>query len=217
MRSDRFSLLAPWAGVAFFFLAIIGAALMLWKIPDPEDSDAGIIDFYNDSTAHVLQIIGAYMWALAAVALLWFATHLRTLIREAEGGPGNLANFGFAGAIIFVLLSLVAASAFTAAGGAIEIGGASRNPDADWMRVLPQFGFGLYRIPAVWGAIVFIYTTSIVTMKTGVLPKWTARAGFVLALIPLILITPVPMLAIPIWVLCVSIALMRKQAPSLAS
>jgi len=80
--------------------------------------------------------------------------------------------------------------------------------------MLPQLGFGLFRIGAVWGAILLIYTTSIVSLKTGVFSKGIARAGFVLGAIPLILITPIPMITIPIWVLVISIVMLRQQSSS---
>jgi len=94
MPASRFDRMAPWAGIAFVVLSLTGAAMMLWKIPDPEDSDAGIMSYYGDSGSHVVQIIGDYLWTLAAVAFLWFVVHLWTRLRRAEGEPGNLSTLG---------------------------------------------------------------------------------------------------------------------------
>jgi hypothetical protein len=124
----------PWAGFGFVVLCVAGAALMLAKMPDPEDSNSRIIDFYNDSTAHYLAILGYYFWSIANVLLLWFLIDLHKTLRRAEGGDGNVATFGFAAGILMIALLLISAATFVTVGGAIEIGGAETITDPEWMR-----------------------------------------------------------------------------------
>ncbi len=55
-------------------------------------------------------------------------------------------------------------------------------------------------------AIVLVLTTSIVTLQTGVFPQWLAWLGFVAAFALLFAIIFLPMLALLIWVLVVSVS-----------
>lgn len=211
MERTRFEQWAAWAGIAFAVLIIVAAGLMLAKIPDPEDPDAKIIEFYNDTTAHVLMIAGMYLWTFACMLFLFLLVHLRRVLGRAEGAGQDLSSVAFAAGLVFIILMMISAMAIVAPAGAIELGGSDNSLDPDYMRILPQFGFGAMRIGAAASAIVLIYCTSFISLRTGVLPRGTAWAGFLLAPFGLLLLTPVPMAAIPIWVLIVSIALLRSR------
>jgi prepilin signal peptidase PulO-like enzyme (type II secretory pathway) len=64
-------------------------------------------------------------------------------------------------------------------------------------------------------AIGLVLTTSIISFQTGVLPQWLAWLGVVAAVILLFAIIFLPMVALLIWVLCVSgVLLMRTEGPA---
>lgn len=210
MQSSRFEQVAPWAGIGFSLLIVVAFVLIVQNIVNPEDPDSTIIDYYNDSTARALWIAGAYLWVLACMLFLGFLVALRFVLSSAEGEPPYLSSLAYTSGLTFVVLMIISIIAIATPAGAISLGGADQTLDPDFMRILPQLGFGLMRIGAAAAAIVMIYCTSFLSLRTEVLPRGTAWAGFVLAPFSLLLLTPIPMVAIPIWVLIISVALLRR-------
>ena len=196
------------AAIGFAVLIVLGAGLMLGGIPDPEDSDARIADYLTNDTTQIRAVIGYFVWTAAACCFLWFITQLRDVLRSAEGDRSNLADIGHSAALVFAGMLLVAGAAIVAVPGAIQMGGGTP-PSVDFERVLPQFGFGILRVAGGLTSVVFMVTTSLVIKRTGVLPSWTATAGYVCAAIAMVIITPLPMIAIPVWVVLLAVAVSR--------
>ncbi len=201
-----------WPGIAFAVLSIVAAAMMLGGIPDPEDGDQTIVDYYGATATHFIAIAGYVVLVVAAMFFIWFLLDLHDLLADAEGGRAIGTRFAFVSGLIFAVMLIAAGGVLTAIPGAIEVGGAPSTLDPDWMRVMPQLGFGLLRVAAGPMAAACIFTTSVLSLRTGVLPRGTAWAGFVLGVIELIVLTPVPMLGIPIWVAIISVALLRRRS-----
>jgi hypothetical protein len=208
MRHTGWERTSASAGIAFAVLITAGSVLMLADFPD--DSDRDILAFYDDTGAHVRAIIGYLCWAVASIFLLAFLIRLRDLLGEAEGGAQVFSRLAYAGGSTFVAVVLVSGAAVVAVAGAIELGGLPA-PDPDWMRILPQFGFGLLRLGGGLSALLWIYASAVVIRRTAVLPRWTARAGWACGVIQLVLFTPAPMVAIPVWVALVSVAMLRRE------
>jgi hypothetical protein len=77
---------------------------------------------------------------------------------------------------------------------------------------VPQIGFPAILVFAMFGAIALIDATSIVIMRTGVLPRWFAWLGFVCAVVLLFGAVFIPMIALPIWLLAGSVILFRLRS-----
>jgi len=207
--------LAPIAGILFVVLLIVGLFLIA-DIPEARDSDQEIADYLADSDRHVWNIVGFYLWVVAGISFLWFLSHLRGVLRRAEGEPGTLSTLAFIGGVLFTAMLLVSGGAVAAVPGGIELGEANK-PDPDFVRYLPQLGWVILTIGGAFAAIALVFSTSILTLKTGVFPKWVAWLGFVAALALLFAATFLPMIALLIWVLAVSIVLLTRPPGAAAT
>jgi len=206
--SNQLERWAPLGGIIFVVLMVIGAGL-LGDHPDPDAPDQEIADYLGDSGNHTRNIIGAYVWVLAGVGLLWFLTHLRGVLRSAEGGAGTLSNLGFGAGLIFTALLMASSAAIAAVAGAIEFRDAP-DIDPDFVRVLPQMGYAMLLLGGGFTAIVLVLTTSVISLQTGVFPQWLAWLGVLAAIILLFAIIFLPMIALLIWVLAMSVVLLMR-------
>jgi len=206
--SNQLERWAPLGGIIFVVLMVIGVVL-LGDHPDPDAPDQEIADYLGDSGNHTRNIIGAYAWVLAGVGFLWFLTHLRGVLRSAEGGAGTLSNLGFGAGLIFTALLMASSAAIAAVAGAVEFRDAP-DIDPDFVRVLPQLGYGMFLFGGGFTAIVLVLTTSVISLQTGVFPQWLAWLGVLAAIVLLFAIIFLPMVALLIWVLAVSAVLIMQ-------
>ncbi len=207
---------APLGGVIFVVLLVIGVAL-IGDHPDPDAVDGEIKDYLGDSGRQTNNIVGAYLWVLAGIALLWFLTHLRGVLRTAEGAPGTLSNLGFAAGLVFTVLLMSGGATIAAVAGAIEFRDAPIT-ETDLVRTLPQMGYAMILLGGGFAAVVLVLTTSIISLQTGVLPQWLAWLGIVAAIVLLFAVIFLPMVALLIWVLAVSgVLLVREDATTAAA
>lgn len=208
-----------WAAIAgiFFVVLLIGGLVLNTDFPEPSASDEEIASYLDDSGAHARTIIGQYLWVVAGVSFLGFLSHLRTTLRRAEGESGTLSTLGFAAGLVFTAMGLVSAAAIATVAGGIELEDASK-PHPDFVRYLTQLGYGVLLIGGGFAAIVLVLTTSILTLRTGVFPKWLAWLGFLAAVA--LLLAPFaffPVIALPIWVLAVSAVLLLRPVGAAAT
>lgn len=115
---------------------------------------------------------------------LWFLGVLRGVLRSAEGEGGALSSVALAGGVVF--------AALTSAGFAAEIVYPAtllrfEGYDQDDGLAFASLAFAswLYHYCQI-GASVMISATSIVALATGILPRWLALAGLVVALLTLL-------------------------------
>ena len=207
--SNQIERWAPLGGIIFIVLLVIGVGL-LGDHPDPDAPEQEITDYLGDSGNHTRNIIGAYLWVLAGVGFLWFLTQLRSVLRSAEGGSGTLSNLGFGAGLIFTALLMTSGATIAAVAGAVEFRDA---PDIDpgFVRVLPQMGYAMLLLGGGFSAIVLVLTTSVISLQTAVFPQWLAWLGVVAAIVLLFAIIFLPMVALLVWVLAVSIVLLMRR------
>jgi len=203
MQQPRRDLWTPIAGVLAAVTFVIGLILVS-NSPDNNDTDAQVVAWYADHGHRLGVLIGAYFLAFCGLFFLWFVSGLRQRLRAAEGPGGRLANVALGGAILFVGMLWVGAAALGAIPGAESLGDSSPLSTADIARFVPSIGFGAILIFGAFGAIAMIDATSIVAMRTGILPKWFAWLGFVAAIVLLFAVIFLPMVALPIWLLAAS-------------
>jgi len=208
MQSPRRDIWTPAAGV-IAALTFIAGVLLSSASPDSKDSDAKVIAWYADHGHRLVNIIGAYLLAFCGLFFLWFVSGLRQRLRAAEGPGGRLASVALGGGVLFVGMLWVGAAALVAISGGESFGGVPLLKNADLARFLPQIGFPAILVFAAFGAIALIDATSIVIIRTGVLPRWFAWLGFVCTVVLLFGAIFIPMIALPIWLVAASVILFR--------
>lgn len=157
-------------------------------------------------------LIAVYLLTISALAFLVFLSGLRERLALAEGGPGGLARLGFAAGVLFVAMVFVMAVAAGSVAGGVEF--QDEPVDAGVARFAPHIGFGALLIPGMLSAGLLLVCTSVLTLRTGVLPVWTAWLGFLAAIALLFAVFFLPAIALPIWVLVISVALLMRSSPA---
>jgi hypothetical protein len=181
------------------FAVLLGTSLVLLRLSVPSRAeDAG--EWLSDSTRR--RSVG---WALnlvpfAGIAFLWFIGVVRDRIGAFED---RFFSTVFLGSGLLFLALLFAATAV--AGGLIDsYGTAPPGPDV-W-----SFGraatYAALNVYAVKMAGVFMISTAAISWRTGVLPRWLAVLGVVLAvgLLSVAGSVELALLLFPAWVLLVS-------------
>jgi Domain of unknown function (DUF4386) len=200
---------AALSGIAFVVLMLTGAALVT-DIPKADASAQEIASYLTDSGNHTRNIIGAYLWVLGGLAFLGFVAGLRTVLRRAEGDAGILSNVVFGAGVVFTAVWSASAVALASVAYAVEFSDAPvSNPDL--VRVLPSLGALLLLLGGGFAGILLLLATSTLIFRTGVLPRWLAWFGILVAIALIFDVTYgniVPLLA---WVVGASIVLLRRQ------
>lgn len=203
MQQPRRDVWTPVAGVLAALTFVVGM-LFVADGPDSSDSDTKVLGWYADHGHRLQQLIGLYLLAFCGLFLLWFAAGLRQRLRAVEGPGGRLSNVAFAGATLCAGMLWIGAAATAAIAGAKSLGGVAGPGNADVARFLPQVGYAAILVFAMFGAIAMIDATSIVALRTGVLPRWLAWLGFLCTVVLLFAAVFFPVVALPIWLLAAS-------------
>jgi hypothetical protein len=198
----------PVAGVLAAVTFVVGL-LFASDSPDTSDPDAKVLAWYADHGHRVGILVGGFLLAFCGLFFLWFAAGLRQRLRAAEGPGGRLSTVAFGGAVVFVAMLGAGAAALAAIPAEQSFGSGPALHTADLARFLPSAGFGAILVFGAFGAIALIDATSIVILRTGILPRWLAWLGFVAAVVLLFGVVFVPMIALPIWLVAASIVLFR--------
>jgi hypothetical protein len=167
-------------GLAWFVLFAIGGIALQGEPPAYDAPIREIRDFFGDGGRQYL--VGDYIVDLAFVLLfLPFATVLRGLLGDAEGGQQTGSRLAFAGALALVVLG-GGATAFL---DAVALGGGGPELSDSTIRALlyaDAVAIAALGVPAA----LFVLAASLVIWTTGVLGRWLAVIG---ALAGVLLIT----------------------------
>jgi hypothetical protein len=202
----QFERWAPLGGIIFVVLMVTGTFFVA-NVPDANAPQQMIADYLVDSGNHTRNIIGAYMWVVGALAFLWFLTRLRSVLRRAQGGI--LPNVVFGAGVIYSALMMASGVAFAAVAYAFGLRDAPvSNPDL--VRVLPQMAWMILLLGAGFAGILLVLAACIVSFQTGVLPRWLAWLGIVVAIVLLFDVIYVNILPLLVWVLAATIVLLMR-------
>ena len=177
--------------------------------PDRASSDQGVFDYFAEGVGTFLFFNGV-LSIFAFFFLLWFLGALHGVLRSAEGEVegGWLSSAALVGGIVFATLSF--------AGVAVEIAHPATlsrfedfEPDAQLVFMTLALASWLYHFCQV-GTSVLVTATSLLALRTGVLPNWLALAGFLVALLALlhVLIPLIGALAGLLWIAVVSVLML---------
>lgn len=212
MSDSRWDRWGPIAGIVFVVLFVAG--LLVLNMPDTDDPLNKIKAFYDDSGNRAQILISMYLLVLSAVFFFWFLASLRARMLAVEAPPGRLTSISFGSGLVFAALVMAAAGCFAFIAGEITFGDVKHiNPELE--RIIPDLGYPILVIGGMFAAIAMIDAASILIVRTGFLPKWIGWFGFVAAIGLLFAFIFIPMILLVLWVLFVSVALLRS-APTAA-
>jgi hypothetical protein len=205
------------AGILFSLLLI--TSLVLIRVSVPADAkDAGA--WLNQNWTKVNFALN--LLPFAGIAFLWFIGVVRDRIGESED---RLFATVFLGSGLLFLAMLFASAAI--AGGIINLYGVS--PGVLMSAGVYSFGrlitYQIMNVYAMKMAGVFMITTSTLSLRTGIFPRWMAILGVLLALILLLTVSMLywAPIVFPLWVLMISVYILLvnlrkpKNAPIPAS
>lgn len=200
---------AALGGIVFVVLMLAGASFVT-DVPKADASAQEIAAYLADSENHTRNIIGAYIWVLGGLAFLGFVAGLRTVLRRAEGDPGTLPNVVFGAGVVFTAVWSASAAALATVAYAVEFSDAPVS-DPDIVRVLPQLGSLLLLLGGGFAGILLLVATSTLILRTGVLPRWLAWFGIIVAIALVFDVTYMNIVPLLAWVVGASIVLLRRQ------
>ena len=203
VSASRPTRLGPWMGIAFFVLFVVG--FVVFPTPDNGKDTAKWARWWTDGGHRAGAVVGAYLMVLGVLAFVWFMWGLNQRLREPNG---VMITFGS----LFVGLALVSALIRAAIPGGKVFGDTPVPAGADLARQLDNTGFALLLVAGALAAGAFVATASYLARRDAILPGWLTISGYVVAVLQLVAGLFFPFVLFPLWVLVVSIVLLRRTA-----
>ena len=200
-----------------FVLLLVPAYVVGYPDAPTPTSGAGEVIGYFGASPDTFVLANGVLAIFSTFFFVWFLAALHGVLGRVEGGEGGLSSAALAGGTLFIVLSCAGYAAevvYPAAMLRFE----NFTPGAEPAFTALALSAWLYHFCQV-GASVMVTATSLVALGTGVLPRWLALVGFVVALLTLLhFLLPLPgALAGLLWVALVSalmlIASERAYAP----
>lgn len=206
MQRDPWERWSPLAGVAFavLFLAALGVSG-----DGAGDTPEEVARYYADEGNRSAEFFVFFLLVAAALALLWFLGTLRGVLVRGEGDPARWTALAFGAGVASATLLLASASLFLAPAGAATQDEFTFDPSI--ANAFSNAGYALLVCSAMTSALL-VLATSIVALRTGILPRWTALAGFLVAPVLLFAVFFFPLFVWLAWVLAVSVLLVLRTA-----
>jgi hypothetical protein len=205
VQPDPWERWSPLSGVVYVVLFITALGVS----SGPGDTPAEVARYYADGGNRDREVLVFFLIVAATLAFLWFLGLLRVLFVRAEPEPARWTALGFAAGVTSAACLLAAAAAFV--GPAFAAGEDEFALDPNTWNVLSKIGSALL-VGSVMAASLLVLATSIVALRTRVLPRWTALTGFVVAAVMLFTIFLFPLFVWLAWVLAVSTILVLRTA-----
>jgi hypothetical protein len=200
METGRLERLLPLSGALFGILFAI-VFLVSGDTPDTDASGADVISHYEDEGKTYVLLI---LLMIAAIVLMFFASVLRTRLREA--GSETLATTAFGGGVCAVI-GLAVFGVFQIA--LLDASDLGQEQVAQTLNIIDNDNF----FPAIFGMAIMYLATGWHCVRSGVLPKWLAWVSVFLGVLSIA--GPAgffAFLAFPLWAIVVSVLLFKRPA-----
>jgi len=195
-------------------VAAIGWVYALVRLldgPRVEASEDEILRYYSDpdtgwATLFVLQVL-----FVATAGFLWFVGVIRN--RIGAGSPKLFDTVFFGGGILLAGLMFVGSAALAAPFVLAGNGGVDVDPGAAAMA--RSFAYVILGVFTPRIAALFVFSSSTLGLRTGVLPRWLVVVGYLLGILLLVDVTiSAPgVYAFPSWIALVSVVLVFHRHP----
>jgi hypothetical protein len=196
---------AAFAGILFSVLLITSLVLVRVSVPaDPQDAGDWLLT--NSGTVG----LGLNLLPFSGIAFLWFIGVIRDRLGEKE--DRFFATVFLGSGLLFLGMLFTSAAV---AGSIISVFGAA--PGALINSGVYTFGRAVtYQVVNIYTmkmAGVFMISTSTISLRTGIIPRWMAFLGFACALFLLLSLgffdwAP---LIFPLWILLISLYILRAN------
>jgi hypothetical protein len=171
-----------WTGLAgiLFGALFLFAGIFSGTTPDTDGAEAAqkYADHFNDTSTQSHNTVSAFVLTYAFLLLVCFAAGLRQRLRAVDTGPLPALVLGL-GATAAALL-LVGGETSFAVGAAADQTTAFK-VDGNLAILLDGLGYQILA-PGLMAAAAMAVVVGILTLRTRVLPVWTAWLGFLLGL-----------------------------------
>jgi hypothetical protein len=199
---------APLTGIGYLVLYVFGF-LIMGSSPDFVSDPKDYVPYYVDHKSDVL--VGGIALLLAAFLLLWFLGSIRRASLAAEGGDGRVTHIGFVGGAVGVALLLAGIAAVMLPALRLDN---DQKLTIETATTFQDLGSALVGLAAPIGYAALLLAVTVVGLRHGFVPKvwaWISALIGVVMLIPFISWAGA-IFGFPIWVLVMSILLLRAQA-----
>ena len=201
------------AGIIFSLLLAIALTLIKLSIPiDPARTGVWL----TEPAKRAWVTIAINLVPFAGIAFLWFIGVIRDRIGRHE--DRFFATVLLGSGLLFV--AMLFASGAVAAGLTREVSSLSAvTSSPDTWRIDARITGLLLNVYAMRMAAVFMISIATISMRTEVIPRWLALSGYVSAAVLLVSVSIAPWLELlfPIWVLLLSVEILRRSRPSALS
>jgi hypothetical protein len=195
---------------AFHAIIFLLSWWLLSDAPGPSASDAEIIDYYGSGSSRRFLLVGLYLMPFAGIAFVWFIVALRMW----EEGTSHIrsvlqSNLQFISGIVYVALFFVGAAASSVVAASVSFSDGELDPDV--ARQFPVYGTTVIFVFAFRMAAMFVFTTSAILLRAGILPRWFTWGGYAVATFLLLSASFEQwfVLVFPVWLLILSVLLLR--------
>ena len=193
------------AGIVFCVLSIIGHLLIRSAIPPYGQGSAIEVVKHSQTISGSLNLV-----PFAGIAFLWFVAVLRDHLGEFE--DRFFATVFFGSGLLYVAMFFASAAL---AGGLLGVlsGGTEDLVHTGTYAVSRAAINQMLNIYGIKMAGVFMISFSTISLRTRIIPRWTAILGWALALLLLLSIGTIawaPMV-FPLWVLLISIRILIEK------
>jgi hypothetical protein len=193
------------AGIVFSVLSITGLLLIRTSIPaDPLGSATEIVN-HAKTISRALNLV-----PFAGIAFLWFIAVVRDHLGELE--DRFFATVVLGSGLLYIAMFFASAALVAGLLTALSSGTESLIQSGAYAASRAQ----IYQMMNIYGikvAGVFMISTSTISLRTGIVPRWMTYVGFALALLLLLTVGTIAWIAIvfPLWVLLMSVWILIEK------
>jgi len=146
-------------------------------VPGANASDAEITEFYESEERWRIVLAGLYVGPFAGMAFIWFLVSLRMWVdSSARRVNVLLSNIQLVAGIVYVALLFAGLAASSVVAASVEFADGEIDPVA--ARHFPQYGDTLLFVFSFRMAAMFVFTTSAIGRKAGILPRPFVWSGY---------------------------------------
>jgi hypothetical protein len=196
------------AGLVFAVLSFTSVT-MLARLPSASDASE-IAAFYGSDHERRLDFIALTLAVFSAIAFLWFLAVVRRRVGDRE--DRFFATVFFGSGVVYITLMLIGSAVLTGPSLAIDRADGIA-PDQSVYSLMVGIGYGLLLSVVPRIQAIFIITTSTLVLRTGILSRWVAIVGYVIAALMLAVpfLTRPSGVGLPVWVGLMSLVLLLRN------